>query len=120
MNTREMASEYRSAQWAEIIREQKSSGQSISAWCAANGVSRQRYFYWQRRLREAAVGALAERAKDQPDAPKGWALCSTTAEQSKSLTKSVTIEIGSFRVLAEAGFDPELLEKVCRILVSLC
>lgn len=49
-----MTREVRLERWAEILREGQASGQSITAWCAANGVDRQRYFYWQRRLRELA------------------------------------------------------------------
>lgn len=51
---RQMTREVRLERWAEILREGQASGQSITAWCAANGVDRQRYFYWQRRLRELA------------------------------------------------------------------
>lgn len=55
-----MAREVRIQQWTEIMRERQASGMTITAWCKDNGIDRQRYFYWQRRLREMACEQLAQ------------------------------------------------------------
>ncbi|GAB7058240.1 hypothetical protein JCM16163A_49890 [Paenibacillus sp. YK5] len=34
LNTREVTNQYRLNKWTEIVRECRSSGQTISAWCA--------------------------------------------------------------------------------------
>jgi hypothetical protein len=58
MDTRKIASEYRLAQWGQMIQARVQSGQSIKEFCASVGVSRNAYFYWQRKLREAACAEL--------------------------------------------------------------
>lgn len=58
MNTREATRNYRMNQWTEIIKECRSSGQSVAAWCADHDINPKSYYYWLRRLREAACEAL--------------------------------------------------------------
>jgi len=41
-------------QWTEIIRECRSSGQTVSAWCAEHDINPKSHYYWLRRVREAA------------------------------------------------------------------
>ena len=64
MNTREIAVEYRLSHWAGIMRERKESGLSVKAFCEKAGFHENIYYYWQRRLREAACGELAHRNGD--------------------------------------------------------
>ena len=45
----------RMEQWTALIRDCKSSGMKVEAWCAANGVSRDSYYYWLRKIRKAAI-----------------------------------------------------------------
>jgi hypothetical protein len=60
VNTRQVAAEYRLAQWTQALAERKANGESISDFCRNKGVSRNTYFYWQRKLREAACERLSE------------------------------------------------------------
>lgn len=119
MNTREMASEYRMVQWAQAIQERVAQGESIKDFCERRGISRNTYFYWQRKIRQAACQQLAPTSRaDTALVPKGWAVC----EAAKPVTNdgAITIEIGPFRVNAGAGIAPEELEQVLRVLVRLC
>ena len=59
IDTQKAAAEYRLCQWTKTLQEQKSSGLSISAWCEQTGVPRWQYFYWQRRIRAAALSVMA-------------------------------------------------------------
>lgn len=58
MNTREVTNRYRFNKWTEIVRECRSSGQTVSAWCADHDISPASYFYWLKRVRTAAYEAL--------------------------------------------------------------
>ena len=60
MNTRYIAEEFRLAHWSGIMRERVESGLSIKAFCEKAGFHENIYFYWQRKLREAACEQLAE------------------------------------------------------------
>ena len=59
MNTRCIAEEHRLAHWARIMKERAESGLSIRAYCANAGFHENNYFYWQKKLREAACEELA-------------------------------------------------------------
>ena len=124
MNTRKIASEYRLSQWAEILRERGASGQSIKEFCKTAGFHENVYYYWQRKLREAACEELAARAQTEAVkgetslVPRGWTICET-AEPATS-GKALVVEIGAYRVRVETDTDPELLAKVCQVLISLC
>lgn len=115
MDTRKVATQYRLTQWAERIQVRKQNGQSIKDFCDEVGVSRNAYFYWQRKLREAACLELAnEMAPEKPLIPNGWTRLNTT--QAESL---VAIEINECRVLVSCDTNPELLQQVCRTLKTL-
>ena len=58
MNSRHVAAGYRLAYWATIMKEHKESGLSVKAFCESTGYNESAYFYWQKKLREAACNEL--------------------------------------------------------------
>lgn len=38
--------------WQSLIRECKESGLTFRAWCAANDIARQQYYYWLKKVQE--------------------------------------------------------------------
>ena len=49
--------EYRLQNWAQIIRERQESGLTNQEFCAQRGIPEKKYYYWLRRVREAAAEA---------------------------------------------------------------
>ena len=49
--------EYRLQNWAQIIRERQESGLTNKEFCAQRGIPEKKYYYWLRRVREAAAEA---------------------------------------------------------------
>lgn len=50
------------SQWMEIIKTHSKSGQSIRQWCEENDVSKSKFYYWLRVIREESLiqaGTLA-------------------------------------------------------------
>lgn len=117
MDTRKVATEYRMTQWAQVLQERQGSGQSIGDYCDTAGISRNTYFYWQRKLRAAALGELAAGNGNEPGSPIGWARLA--GPRGTGAGAGVAIEVGGCRIIATEGTDPELLVKVCRALSSL-
>ena len=125
MDTREMASEYRLASWAQAMQERVANKETIKDFCERRGVSRHSYFYWQRRLREAAAKQIEQEVAKPPRAlvPSGWAQVSTAQETpnvDNTRESTLSIEIGRCRMLVSESTDSALLEKVFRVLASLC
>lgn len=48
---------YRLQSWAEIIRERQTSGLTNKEFCAQRGIPEKTYYYWLRKVREAATEA---------------------------------------------------------------
>ena len=120
MNTRNIAEEYRLSHWAGIMRERQESGLSIKAFCEAGGFHQNVYFYWQRKLRETSCQELQaiNNKRGKAIVPSGWAVCEEAEAEPKE--SGVSIEIGKCRVKVGAEVCSEQLEKVCRVLMSLC
>ena len=119
MDTRKVASEYRLAHWSQRLQAKAHSGQSIKDFCATEGVSRNTYFYWQRKLREAACTELASRERELGTSlvPNGWSRLE--AAEPNLVGAEMTIEVNGCRISVSLGTDPNLLATVCRTLKSL-
>lgn len=127
MTTRELASAYRLAQWAEKLREQKASGQSIRQWCEANGIKRQRYFYWQRKIRMAASEHLPEIQGDGMETglsvPSGFAqvqLAAPAVQPQTDMSEQVQLEFGEVQLTVGSGYPVEQLARLVRELAGRC
>ena len=120
MDTREIATEYRMSQWAQILRERKESGLSVRAYCKTAGIHENKYFYWQKKLREAACEDIQKTTPKETGAaaPNGWAICEI--EKAETERGTVYIEIGKSRITVTADTDRALLSKACQVLVELC
>lgn len=126
MDSREMTREVRLRQWSEVLREQKESGQNVKTWCESQGIRRQQYFYWQRKLREAAC-ALVRQEETEPPAPTGWSLCapaSSPAVPEVNLVAGsldqVYIELNGMRILSGRDYPAENLARLLRELAGTC
>lgn len=63
MNSLTAEKQYQFAKWAEIIKSCKSSGMMVSEWLKQNNISKDQYYYWQRKLKDACIESLqAEQA----------------------------------------------------------
>jgi hypothetical protein len=45
-----------SSKFAQLIRRQKESGLSIRSFCSNEGIAPSTFYYWQKKLRHAAIG----------------------------------------------------------------
>lgn len=117
METRKLAAEYRLSQWRQVLQSRAAQGQSIKDFCASAGISRNTYFYWQRKLREAACAELEEReaATGTGLTPAGWTRLAP-AELKKA---ALTIEINGCQVRVQEESDLRLLAQVCQTLKAL-
>jgi len=55
-----MKNKGRAEEMAQLLEEQASSGMSKKAFCEARGLAPSMFYYWQRRLSEAADGSSQE------------------------------------------------------------
>ena len=55
--------------WSEIFSDRVASGQTISEYCREHGLSRDRYYYWLRIVREAAIDAMERQENSLVEIP---------------------------------------------------
>ena len=60
MNSLTAEKQYQLAKWADIIKSCMSSGMMVSEWLRQNNVSKDQYYYWQRKLKDACLESLQE------------------------------------------------------------
>jgi putative transposase len=117
MDTRKVAKEYRLSQWAQIIQARIESGKSIKDFCEEAGVNKNAYFYWQRKLREAACKGLTEANESKEIVPGGWVRLSPIKPQYAD--DGISIEINGCQITVKGNTDLKLLKNVCGVLRSL-
>ena len=135
INSREIETEYRLSHWSKVMEERVQSGLTIKAFCRQIGIATNTYFYWQRKLREAACRALTPKseaaapsgAAEKSLVPSGWAVCEADMETptpepapKTSPTNTLLIEIGGNRLTVDEGIELKRLSKICRMLKTLC
>ena len=55
MDTKLATKQIRLQEWAGIIKDCKSSGLKVDDYCSQHGLSRDAYYYWLRKVKEAAL-----------------------------------------------------------------
>lgn len=55
MNTKLATRQIRLNEWAAIIKDCKASGQKVDIYCEQHGLSKNAYYYWLRKVKEAAL-----------------------------------------------------------------
>jgi len=125
MGMREATTEIRLAQWAQVMQDRAASGQSIAAYCEQRGIGKHSYFYWQRKLREAALQQMGvpeeESEKAQPLlVPSGWAQACIAEERAPGSAVGLTLRVGGAEIEVSRGFDEALLASVIKTLTQIC
>lgn len=58
--------------WAEIVRACRNSGKTVSAWCNENGLNKKTYYYWHRKVCDAAPGLNKVATLPRPSIENPW------------------------------------------------
>lgn len=117
IDTQKITEEYRLSQWTQIVQAQLNSGQNIKNFCESAGISRHKFFYWQRKLRSEVCTELARTEESRNVAPSGW--MQLDSKQNQKVNGGLNIEINGFHISVTSETDFELLKNTCRALRSL-
>ena len=125
MNTRAIAAEYRLSHWAQIMQERINSGFNVKTFCKNEGISEYKFYYWQRRLREAACDKLAKvQSKQKTQTPQKFTevklLKPAELPTCNSDKTQIIIEIAGIRLTAGNEYPIENVIMLLRELVRPC
>jgi hypothetical protein len=93
--------------WAEQVADCRSSGQSVTKWCAEHGVAKSTYYTRQRKLYDMA-------AKASPD----FFEVEMSSHEEENSHCIATISAGGIAVSIESGADEQTLTALLRALKS--
>ena len=121
INTREIADEYRLSHWAQVMQERNQSGLTIKAYCREIGICTNTYYYWQRKLRSAAI----EQVQTSLVVPNFTEVNLEISPVQPALPEAiqvsrVCVEIGEMRISADNAYPPDKLAALLRELTRLC
>lgn len=121
MNTREVTKQYRLNKWTEIIRECRSSGQTVSAWCADHDINPKSYYYWLRRIRTAACEALPSLcSQNNPIVPVNIPVCTAGADSAdQEVMSDIIIRFGGVTLEIHNNASTTLIENTLRALQNV-
>ena len=128
MNTREIAVEYRLAHWAKITQDRRDSGLSVKAFCETEGFHENIYYYWQRKLREAAYKEMAKTNEEGAVslAPLGFAevkIASRAAippATTCNCSNQVCVETPRARITADSEYPADKLAHLVSAVMQKC
>ena len=106
MSTNSLIHQAKLAEWAPHIADQKASGLTVTAWCEQNNISRDKFFYWKRLLKDEAVSQMlpdivpvslpSTLPESQPLDTSGTSCTTcTTVPTARIIINGVTIELNS-------------------------
>jgi transposase-like protein len=108
------------------MHERKESGLSVKAFCEGAGIHENSYYYWQKKLREAACGELSEnQGKATSMAVPGF-IEARLAERPKLPTLAedrqgqISIETSGVRITASSEYPADKLAALLREVMRPC
>ena len=106
-------------EWSQRVADCRSSGQSVTRWCAEHNVKPKTYYNWQKKVfaamlaqQQAELSETAPRFAELP--PPGDEKQLTAAEKQKDLVASVRIGGASLDVYS--GASAEIVSALCKVL----
>lgn len=118
MNTREVTHKYRLNQWTQNIRECRSSGQTVAAWCAEHNINPKSYYYWLKRIRTAACEALPSlKTEDNSIVPINIPIQAAGSNFARQETSAaIVVRFDAVTLEIRNGASPSLIENTLRAL----
>lgn len=123
MTAKEATSAYRLQQWTGLVCECKASGKTVTAWCAEQGIATKTYYYWQRRVRQAACEQLT--LKEATGLPMtmtngGPAFSEYRQPNRRENSAAITLHLSGATVEIHNGADVSVIEGTLKALKNIC
>ena len=118
MTTQDIIQDYRLREWAQMVTEQRDSGQSVRKWCTGHSISVKTYYYRRNRVRdELTKAANASEMTNQAELANRTIFAALPMP--KSSCPAITVHIGDHTAEIQSGADAETIEYVVRALSRL-
>ena len=111
-----VSAEQRLMEWAEMVRECRSSELTCREWCAQHGITERKYHYWQKRVFEQALVQREQRlgVATPKEADPQFVELPASACVSREVVAS--IRMGNTSIELYTGADPAMVKALCQAL----
>ena len=114
MDTRLATNQIRTQQWAQIIQDRNNSGLKVDEYCELHQLSRHAYYYWLRKVKEAA---LTEAGFVELKAPSASIVNAATPQMmSSSFSAELTVSVGDIQLGVSSNTPMELLARTLEVI----
>lgn len=100
---------YKLQQWTELIHDCKSSGLKVEEWCIQNGISKHKYYYRLRKVREAML--LTQSVPEIVPVPEAFITHELTTELASATSGELKVQVGDI-IIHVNGSTPAALLKM--------
>ncbi len=124
-DAKKLTNQYRLEQWATIIQECVSSGKLVNDWCAENNISRDKYYYWLRKVKFAAGEVMSKKAqvleppKIVPLIPVATA-CVAINNDIDAAHAAMVIKLNGLVLEIQNNASEAIIERTLKVLKQLC
>lgn len=112
----EIKRQLRLNEWKQVISDCHNSGLSVEKWTSMNGISRNTYYYWLRKLRTKACESLPI-VEATPSEPMFTKLDIPSVH---SIQPAILLNLGRAKVEINNGADESTIEAVIKSLNGIC
>ena len=98
-------------EWSRRVADCRSSGQTVTGWCAEHGIKPKTYYNWQRKVFSAMI---SEQQMDEPQVPeRRFAELPAPAVQNELVA---TVRIRETSLDVYSGASAEIVSALCKVL----
>ncbi|WP_349945181.1 IS66 family insertion sequence element accessory protein TnpB [Lacrimispora sp. BS-2] len=118
MDTRVATTKIRIQQWIDIFQDRAQSGLKVDDYCEQHQLSRNSYYYWLRRVKEAALQSVGTKfvELEEPEAPVSL---DHTYNTNNISSKSLTIQMNGAFISVNSDTSKELLTMVLGVVANV-
>lgn len=114
MNTKLATRQIRLNEWAAIIKDCKASGLKVDIYCEQHGLSRDAYYYWLRRVKEAALKQAG--FVEFPALPSEQKVTETINKRISDFETQMIIKMNGIEFCVNDNSPTELISRVMEII----
>lgn len=114
MNTKLATRQIRLNEWAAIIKDCKASGLKVDIYCEQHGLSRDAYYYWLRRVKEAALKQAG--FVELPALPSEQKVTETINKRISDFETQMIIKMNGIEFCVNDNSPTELISRVMEII----
>jgi hypothetical protein len=116
---KKLTDKYRLDQWSAIIQECIKSGKPVNEWCTENNVSRDRYYYWLRKVKLAVAQENTE--MDTPQTPKIVPLLPpSSVYEANDLKTAIILKVNDIILEIQDCASDAIIERTLKIIKRIC